>query len=312
MTVDFSELHVSARMSNSATAQVTAQIGGVPTIGLDVPICSVFVALFLALAVAHMTLLQINLRRGHKFIFNGMCFGFAMSRIIACTFRLIWATKPTDVNISLVASVFLNAGILVVYIINIHFAWRMVRSARPSFGWNPTVRLFNKIMLWAVLGLIIPLIVIIILRVKNPTLDHIQTASTVVSRLAQTYFLIIAVEPAVLLALALVKAHEEKDHFGNGSWHGKTLVLGLSTALAITEAGFRCGTTWTPAPLATDPAWWDSKAAFYCFNFAIDVCLLSLFLVGRIDRRFHVPNGSDGPMSYSKGMAPAEELKQEE
>lgn len=292
-------------MSSISQSQTTAQIGGLPTVGIDIPICSVFLALFVGLAASHMTLLQLNLRKGHKFIFNGMCFGFAMSRILACTMRIVWARQPSNADVALVASVFLNAGILLVYIINVLFAWRMVRASYPSFGWNPIARALNKVLLWAVLGFILPLIVIIVLRVKKPTLAGITTASTVLSRLANTYFLIIALAAPVLLALAIVKSRRGKtvqDPFGEGSWNGKIIVLSTAIVLALIEAGFRCGTSWAPARLASDPAWWDSKAAFYCFNFMIDVMILTLFLVGRIDRRFHVPNKADGPGSYSRAV----------
>lgn len=157
------------------------------------------------------------------------------------------------------------------------------------------VRIVNRVMLWMILALILPLIVIIVLRVKRPDLAHIKTASTVVGRLAQTYFLIIAIEPAFLLIFSYIKSRNgPKDSFGKGSWNSKFIVLGISTVFAIIEAGFRCGTTWTPAPLASDPAWWDHKAAFYCFNFVIDILILTTLLVGRIDRRFYVPDKAEG------------------
>jgi hypothetical protein len=283
--------------------QATAQIGGRPTVGVDIPICAVLIALFIPLAASHMTILQRNRKRGHKFIFNGLCFGFAMSRIAANVLRLVWATRPKNADVALVAAVFLNAGILLVYIINNLLAWRIVRASIPNIGWNKGIRVINRIMLWGVLGLIIPLIVVIILRVKQPTLPHIMTASTVLTRLAQTYFLIIAIEPAILLPIAYIKSRNgPTDPFGKGSWNSKFIVLGISTTLALIEAGFRCGTTWAPAPLASNPAWWDHKAAFYCFNFMIDIFILATFLVGRIDRRFWVPNGAEGPGSYSRGM----------
>jgi uncharacterized Tic20 family protein len=228
-----------------------------------------------------------------------MLFGFSMSRIMANVFRIAWATQPTNADLSLVASVFLNAGILLVYIINNLLAWRMVRSAVPHVGWHPVPRILNKIFLWIVVGMIIPLIVIIVLRVKNPTLSDIGTATTVVSRLAQTYFLLISLSAAVLLAFAVVKKREEHDPFGHGSFNAKAALLAVSITLATIEAGFRCGTAWAPTPLASDPAWWDSKAAFYCFNFVLDVLILGVLLAGRIDRRFHVPNKANGPGSYS-------------
>jgi hypothetical protein len=248
-----------------------------------------------------MTILQLNNKRKHKFLFSGLCFGFCMSRILANAMRIAWAHRTSNADIALVASIFTQAGILLVYIINNLLAWRLVRSAAPRIGWHPVLRVLNKVMLWLVLGMILPLIVIIVLRIKSPQLAHVGQASTVLTRLAQTYFLVLAVEPVFLIALAVHKGRNGiADPHGRGAWHVKVAVLSTTTVLAIIEAGFRCGTAWAPAPLASDPAWWDSKAAFYCFNFVIDILILTLFLVGRIDRRFHVPNKADGPGSYSR------------
>ena len=288
--------------SQPKVQQVTAQIGGLPTVGIDVPICAVFIPLFLTAFACHMTLFRKNSGRGHKFIFNGMCCGYSMSRVLACVFRLIWATKPTDTNISLVASIFLNAGILIVYLLNDFLAWRLVRCAVPTFGWNRPVRLFHRTMLYLIIPMIVSLIVIIVLRVKSPHLAHINTAANVLTKLAQTYFLIIASAPIPLIIFAYINGPH--DPFGVGSWNGKVIVLSLSVMGAVTEAGFRCGTAWAPAPLASNPAWWDSRAAFYLFNFSIDIVLLALLLIGRIDKRFYIPNGAEGPMSYSREGTP--------
>jgi hypothetical protein len=103
---------------SQTTQQVSAQVGGRPTVRVDIPICAVLIAIFIPLAASHMTILQKNRKRGHKFIFNGLCFGFTMSRIAANVLRIVWATRPTNQDVALVAAVFLNAGILLVYIIN--------------------------------------------------------------------------------------------------------------------------------------------------------------------------------------------------
>jgi hypothetical protein len=50
-------------------------MGGVPKIGVDVPITAVFLALFIGAAAIHMTIFQLNQRRGHKFIFSALLFG---------------------------------------------------------------------------------------------------------------------------------------------------------------------------------------------------------------------------------------------
>lgn len=52
-----------------------------------------------------------------------------------------------------------------------------------------------------------------------------------------------------------------------------------------------------PRP-ATNPPWYDSKACFYCFNFTIEIFVIFTYLIGRIDRRFYVPDGSSKVRHY--------------
>jgi hypothetical protein len=58
-------------------------LGGRPTKNVDIPITAVFLLLFIIGAATHMTIFQLNRRRGHKFIFNAALFG--MSFTIAST-----------------------------------------------------------------------------------------------------------------------------------------------------------------------------------------------------------------------------------
>src|SRR4051812_36148694 len=83
----------------------TAQLGGLPTVGVDVSISAVLLLFFIAGAATNMTIFQINRRREHKFIFSVLLFGFCMARIAALTMRIVWATRPTNVNIAIAANV---------------------------------------------------------------------------------------------------------------------------------------------------------------------------------------------------------------
>jgi len=63
-------------------APTTAAVGGVPSISVDVPISAVFMFLYILSAIGHMTIFQINKRRGQKFIMSGMMFGFSVARTV--------------------------------------------------------------------------------------------------------------------------------------------------------------------------------------------------------------------------------------
>lgn len=63
-------------------APTTASVGGVPSIGVDVPISAVFLFLYILSAIGHMTIFQINRRHGQKFIMSGMMFGYSVARTV--------------------------------------------------------------------------------------------------------------------------------------------------------------------------------------------------------------------------------------
>jgi hypothetical protein len=58
-----------------------------------------------------------------------------------------------------------------------------------------------------------------------------------------------------------------------------------------------------------DPAWYHSRAAFYCFGYMLEIGILCIYVFGRVDKRFHVPNGSWKRRSYIMDTIP--ELKLE-
>jgi hypothetical protein len=45
-----------------------------------------------------------------------------------------------------------------------------------------------------------------------------------------------------------------------------------------------------------------TNAAFYCFNFAVEIIVLYTYLFARFDLRFHVPEGSEQLQHYEGAM----------
>jgi hypothetical protein len=92
---------------------------------------------------------------------------------------------------------------------------------------------------------------------------------------------------------------QEEESFGHGSMRSKLMVLTISTCLCMLIAGFKAGANWSPPRPATHPAWYDSKACFYLFNFTLEICILCTLIFGRIDQRFHIPNGCKKAGDYT-------------
>ena len=100
----------------------TAGLGGRPTPSVDDPISGVLLGLFVTGAVLNMTIFQINKRRSHKFILSGLLFGFCMARITANVLRIAWASNLGNASLAIAAGVFVNAGVLLLFVVNIIFA----------------------------------------------------------------------------------------------------------------------------------------------------------------------------------------------
>jgi hypothetical protein len=276
----------------------TAGVGGLPTITLDVPISSIFLAIYVAFAIFNQVIFQLNRRRKHKFLIQWVLFGFCMARIMTFVLRIVWATYPTSVNIAIAASIFVNAGILLLYIINLLFALRIFRARQPELGWSRTLHWICKAVYYLItvaLCLVISMVVLSVYTLK----PHLLQAARDVQLAALTFITFCAaMGPLVLIVTLALPVSKNAQTFGTGEMRHKIIVLAISCVLSLLIAGFRCGTTWeTPRP-RNDPAWYDSKAAFYCFEFVPEVLTLLLFAVARIHHRFHVPNGSSKRQSF--------------
>lgn len=69
---------------------------------------------------------------------------------------------------------------------------------------------------------------------------------------------------------------------------GSTVLVVVALLLTL-GAGFRTVLAYVRARPADDPAWCDSKACFYVFNFVTVLGVIYLYVVARVDRTFYVP-----------------------
>ncbi|KAF9784200.1 hypothetical protein IL306_007972 [Fusarium sp. DS 682] len=88
------------------------------------------------------------------------------------------------------------------------------------------------------------------------------------------------------------------DKFGQGRMRTKVQLLVFTSALLTLGAAFRTGVSFKLRPI-NDPAWYHSKACYYCFNYVIEIIVVFSYALSRFDRRFHIPDGSHGPGDYS-------------
>lgn len=292
-------------------APKTAAIGGVPSIGVDVPICAVFLLLFMIGAAANMTILQLNLRRGHKFLMSGLLFGFCMARIVTQIMRIVWACYPEDVSVAIAATIFVSAGVLILFLINLVFAQRILRAAHPHFGWHRAMHYSFLVMYILILLMLIMLI--------TATVQSFYTLNTNwkridgdLQRTGSTYFMAISFAPIPMVILGLIIPRKTRlEKFGRGHWRTKIWILLASSVLLCLGASFRLGTAFKHPRPRDQPAWYDAKWCFYFFNFTLEITVVYLYLVLRVDQRFYVPDKSRGPGDYSADYGEKSQEKSE-
>lgn len=275
-----------------------AGLGGQPSISLDDPICAVFIFLFVLGAISHMTILQVNLRRGQKFIMSGMLFGFCMARITALTLRLALSTHLHNVSLAMAAQIFVALGVILLFVINLIFAQRILRATHPHIGWARTFSLAFKIYYASVVAVIIALVTSIIQSFYTRDRSILKKDRDIL-RFGATYFAVAAFLPIPLLLIGVIIPMRSKlERFGQGRFRTKIFLLVFSSTLLSLGAFFRAGINFVPRPI-NNPAWYHSKPCFYLFNFTIEWIVVALYAIMRVDKRFIIPDGAHGPGSYT-------------
>lgn len=283
----------------------TASLGGRPTIPIDVPLSAIFLLLYLIGALAHMTILQTNLRRGHKFIISGMLFGFCMSRLVTMILRIVWATRPSNLRLGIAANVFVYAGVLLLFVVNLIFAQRIVRAWHPRTGWH---RLFHHAFTALYILIVLSLCMLIVAVIQSfYTLNlHTRRIDRAIQLYGQTFYALISFLPIPMLLIGglLTPRKTRTEKFGSGRFREKIAILLTSTFLLCLGACFRAGANYAGGTRpASDPAGYQSKACFWIFNFVVEIIVILLYVIVRIDKRFWVPDHSKKAGDYSRGHA---------
>ncbi|KAF3384522.1 hypothetical protein F1880_003061 [Penicillium rolfsii] len=279
-------------------APVVAQLGGRPIKNVDIPICSVFLAAFLGFGISHMVLFRRNLARGHKFIPSAATFGFCMSRVVANVTRIAWACYPKNISVAIAAQIFVAAGVLLLFILNLLYAQRMLRSAFPAFGWSRPVSWAFKV-LYVLVVISIIMVITVVIQSSYTLNANTHRIDRDIQLYGVTYFAIVSFLPLPMVSLLLLFADEKNlDSFGSGSWRTKGLIVLVAGTLLCLGATFRAATSWMrPHPIYDPPAYMH-KACFYVFDFGLDLSVVILFLFSRVDKRFYVPDGSSKVRHY--------------
>ncbi|KAH8879970.1 hypothetical protein GQ53DRAFT_621662, partial [Thozetella sp. PMI_491] len=274
-------------------------LGSTPNSEIDLPATITFLVLFAVGAITHICIYRFNSKRGHKFLLSDLVFDFCMIRTLTCIFRIIWIFLPAR-GVILTALIFENGGAAVLFAVNVILLQRIIRSMHPRFGWHPAFGILG-----AALALSAPLVIIVnivalsvgFFSVENE--KQLLTTDTIL-KVGASWNMMLAALPAVALLLASSFPGPKVERFGAGPLRLKITLLVYSSITLAIGAAVRLATFIDPVPSGTeDRSIIFCRATFYVTGFSLEILVVFFYAIGRIDLRFHVPNGSSKYGDYS-------------
>jgi hypothetical protein len=191
--------------------------------------------------------------------------------------------------------------VVVLFAVNILFTQRLLRALHPNFGWNPIVSKLFIVFLASVVGIIISNIIS-----TTASFYSLDPASLKISRgfieFGSFYTFFLSVFPVlVLLPAAMIPGPIER--FGVGPFRFKVLLLMFGTAFLAAGSITRLIATVRPRPKDMGGPN-DSKLVFYITGFTLEIIVVAMYAICRIDLIFHVPDGCTKPGDYAAGYTP--------
>ncbi|KAL0940221.1 uncharacterized protein CTRU02_202984 [Colletotrichum truncatum] len=288
-----------------------AFLGGVPTKNFDLPITVAFMLLFMLGAYVHLSIYKRNAKRGHKFLISDIIFDFCMIRTVTCIFRITWSIVTTR-GVVLMALITENGGASVMFAVNIFFAQRLVRSIHPKAGWCTAFGQFTIFLLLSVPAMTIfnaTNLIITFFSVGN--VDRLETTDNLL-KFGSAYNMFLAAFPVIVVTGCLCIPGPKPEKFGTGSQRVKVALLFFGAFLLMAGQAIRLYASFNKEPPGTNSILFG-KTVFYTTGFMFELLVIAAYAFGRVDLRFHVPNGSSGPGDYSgdksKGNYTVEEIE---
>jgi hypothetical protein len=133
---------------------------------------------------------------------------------------------------------------------------------------------------------------------------HSLKSIRTVQRFAMVYFTVFSFLPIPIVLLARFIPGGNKTRFGKlGTMTHKVIIVVIAAALlsksqlnesvqctltpVALENSFRAGINFLPPRPVTNPAWYHKRAAFYVFLPTIEVLVVALYAITRVDQRLH-------------------------
>jgi len=220
--------------------------------------------------------------------------------VISTALHIGWSYDQLNGKIGIAENAFLDAGAAILYIVNLILSMRIMRARQAWLGWS---KIFTGFIWLLVLVTVAGLVMILVVVTQSflATRLNVLRIDRDIELFVLTWLAWVAFVPVLLTIVALLLPRRNYiDKFGTGRFRWKPIILITASTLLTLGAGWRCGTTFaSPLQQTGRRPWYFTSACYYVFALMPEMIVIILYLAIRIDLRFHVPDGADGPGSYS-------------
>lgn len=112
----------------ASTSQTTTN-STLPSIIPDLPSSVVILVLYFLCALGNLA----RFRQSHaKFRAGALLIGLCMSRVVTFSLRSAWSVHSHNTNLAIAATVFVNAGVILLVAVNMQLVIRLSKSLKPD------------------------------------------------------------------------------------------------------------------------------------------------------------------------------------
>jgi len=220
--------------------------------------------------------------------------------VVSTALHIAWSYVQQNAKIGVAENAFLDAGAAVLYIVNLILGMRIMRARQAWLGWSKIFTAFIWLLVLLTVATTI-MLVVVVAQSFFAVRSKILRTDRDIELFVLTWLVWVAFVPLLLTISALILPRRTYiDKFGTGRFRWKPIILITSSTILTLGAGWRCGATFaSPLQQSGHRPWYFTSACYYVFTLMPEIIVVILYLAMRIDLRFHVPDGADGPGSYS-------------
>jgi hypothetical protein len=172
----------------------------------------------------------------------------------------------------------------------------------PTIGWSLPFTVFTLFLIWSVPSVIVLNIISISVSFFSVGNEAQLTATETALTFGASWNVMLSLMPLLLLLIAgLLPMKKKPEQFGSGTLPGKAALVAYASATLGVGAAIRAAAIINPEQPGTQSTLFG-KPVFYTTGFVLEILVVVIYAVARIDLLFHIPNGSSKPGDYTAGQ----------